>query len=769
MIANLFLLVNYTMPFVDNILEKIGLSRKSNASGIPLSSGIGGADPFILWRRQKKIPAQKAFEVYSGWVYACIRAIAEELANMKFRLFEVKKDGTNEELFEHELLDILDAVNQFQTGYELKYQTAAHLEVCGNSYWLLDGVKSETDKPTAIYVLPPQQVKIIKAPLPEFIKGYKYEFDGTTKIFQTYEILHHKYPDPSDPYEGIGTVQSIAQWIDADNYAMEFNRRFFLNGARLGGFLESESAKTPEQLDYLKKSFEGIYKGVENAYKVAALPTGTKFQEAQQGQKDLDFANLMTMMRDRILAGFRVPRTALGITDDVNRANAEATNYVFALRTIKPKMELLVSYLNEFLVPRYGDNLYLSFEDPVPENMDMKIREMQAATGSQPIISVNEGREEYMGLGPVENGENVMTDFSKVPLGKPIPKAVGEKPKVKVTGKPSRKKSGAKMRKDIAGKIAEQALKEITVFSEKLQETKNKDITKLNDEEYGLVWKAFLTRVTPYEKAQAEAVKKFNKDQKKEVIENLSSAIKAKDVNEDYLFNLDNSISAVIDLSTPILTELFSKEGKAAAELIGVDDIDVLTPEARKALNEAIGLMARKYNETTMDLLKSKLEAGISEGMGLDKLKDVVSEVYDFSDEIRAEQVARTETFRVANSATKEAWKQTGVVKSIKWYTASDERVCPYCESMNGKVIGIDDNFFDKGEEVTGSDGSKFNVDYSDVGAPPLHVSCRCYTRPEEITLAQEPEETKEQEEETGKDEEIDQLIDELKQYDKQD
>jgi hypothetical protein len=43
--------------------------------------------------------------------------------------------------------------------------------------------------------------------------------------------LHIKYVDPSDPFVGIGIPQTIPSWIDSDNYAMEYNRKFFINGA----------------------------------------------------------------------------------------------------------------------------------------------------------------------------------------------------------------------------------------------------------------------------------------------------------------------------------------------------------------------------------------------------------------------------------------------------------------------------------------------------------------------------------------------------------
>lgn len=724
------------MPtLIEKLLGRIGYAKAEKA--LPSIYGGATADPFTIWRSSKKVSPDRALEVYMGWVYACIRAIAEELANMEFQLFKVGKEA-DEQIYEHELLDLLGAVNNYQTGIELKYLTAAHLEAVGNAFWYLEGAKSETDKPTAIHIFNPARTKILinRETFPHRITSYEYH-DGTRTLpFKPYEILHLKYPDPTDLIEGVGTVQSTIQWIDADNYAMEFNRRFFLNGARLGGFLESESAYTPEQLEYLKKSFEAIFKGVENAYKVAALPKGTKFQAASESQKDMDFANLMNVMRDRILAGFRVPRTALGITDDVNRANAEATNYVFALRTIKPKMQLITSYLNEFLVPRYGDDLYLTFADPVPENREQRVAEMAAAVGNAPVMSVNEAREQYFGLDPVENGDAVAKPFSLLSLGKPKPKAEN-RPATKNGKRPAKSRfaQNAQRRKELSNELAKKITEELKNAKEKLEEVKQKNIATLTDEDFEILWKGFVTRITPYEKLEQEAVQKLNANQKQEVLKNLSSAIKSKAVDPANLFDKEIWISTLVDLSAPILLDLAGKEGKEAAALLGAGEIDILTPEVRKALVDSIDLMATKYNETTLELLKAKLEEGLLNGLSLDELADKVGEVYEYSDEIRAAQVARTETFRIANAATHEAWKQTGLVKTMKWYTAVDERVCPYCEPMHGKIISIEENFFNKGDTATGSDGSKLPIDYDDVANPPLHVSCRCYIRPEEISL----------------------------------
>jgi hypothetical protein len=56
--------------------------------------------------------------------------------------------------------------------------------------------------------------------------------DTKVYTFAPHQILHIKYPDPSDPFVGIGIPQTIASWIDSDNLAMEYNRKFFFNGAQ---------------------------------------------------------------------------------------------------------------------------------------------------------------------------------------------------------------------------------------------------------------------------------------------------------------------------------------------------------------------------------------------------------------------------------------------------------------------------------------------------------------------------------------------------------
>lgn len=715
----------------EKILSKIGL-QKSSTKSVKISESYGGSDLFGLWKTGRKMSAAKAMNLNTGWVYACVRAIAEGLASIQIQLFKVDKKGNYTEIFDHEILDLLNKPNKHMTGYEVKYQTGAHLELAGNAYWFLDGVDDENDVPTAIIPLSPKYITVIPGETSDqMVKGYKYTIGATVTIYQPYQILVIKNPDPNNPLEGIGTVQASEQWIESDNYATEVNKKYFENGARLSGLLTTEQDLAPETMEYLSESFRAMYSGVSNAYKVGMLPNGVEYEEMGHNPKEMDFANMQNVLRDKILAAFRVPKTILGVAEsETNRATAETAKYVFAERTLKPKMQLIVEYLNEFFVPRFGDDLILGFVDPVPENREQLIAEMAAALGSQPSISVNEARERYFSYAPINNGDNVMTSFSQVPLGKPE-KSISE---LIEKGTTIRKHYRAAKKEKISTDIVEKTMETVRGILKDIPET-TKNITELTDEQYAPVYKAFYNRVSPYEKKVKGAIEEINADQIKDVLKKLPDVVKSKDTKGLKLFDLEEWIGLTVSLVKPIMQDLFEKEAKEAYKLIGLKPEDVLTPGVIRAIDKSIGLMAESYNQTTLDLLNEKITQGLQEGLSLSEVKDLVSEVYEFSDDVRAEMVAKTEVFRIGNNATREAWEQSGVVQSLKWYTAEDELVCEWCGPMNGKVVGIDENFLDKGDTLTGSEGKPLDIDYTDITGGSLHPNCRCYIRPDEINI----------------------------------
>lgn len=709
-------------------------------------------DPLAIYAPNsgKFTTAARAMEAHFGWVYACAKAIADEMANVEFKLYSVNSKGEHEEELEHEVLDFLDMVNDFQTGPEFKHMVATHLELAGNAYILLEGVKSFTDKPKAMYLLDPGKVKVILNTItyPFKIERYEFTYESRKFIYQPYEIIQLKYPDPSNPYVGLGTVQGIAEWIDNDNHTTMFLKQFFKNGASLNTIFETEMTSI-EQLETLRDSFDEQHAGIENAYKAMFLPKGVKQPKVNETKLgDIGITGLSDSYRDMILAGFRVSKTILGTAEsDTNRSTAETADYVFSKRTIKPKMQLIVSYLNEFLLPRFAktDKMYLAFIDPVPEDKAFRTTEMQAVVNNMPIMTVNEARQEFMGLGPIEGGEKLMKPTTQAPADEitptstePMPtKAIKSAKKVVHPGRIGKTRSryarSSELRQEAKKSLADKILDVIT-------STKKKGITEMTDEEYvSIIHKDSVARMSTAEEKLKAEFRKINSAQKDEVIKNLPNATKmvkkTKAIDPTKLFDMKTWIALTVDATTPSLTTLFKDESSAAATNVGAPGIDVIAnPTSADALAASISLMSTSYNQTTLDLLASKLDEGLSNGLSLAELTATVQDIYEFQDAYAAERIAKTETVRISNMANKDAWQQAGTVKTVKWYTSLKDNVCPFCQAQNGKTISVDDNFFDQGDTMTLDSGESLSFDYSDVGGPPLHPNCGCLIRPYELT-----------------------------------
>ena len=742
-------------------MTKYGLiKRQFTKAGVAQFGEVNTGNQFMIEQPGAGVPVNptKALESFKGFVYAAANAKAREVMTIDWRLFAVDGEDTEEQK-DHDLLDLLDSPNDNMNGLELKYLTSALLDLTGNTYWWLEGVNNETDKPTAIHLMPSDRVVPVvdRRSWPYQLVGYKMKLPNIEMSFKPYEIVHFRLPNPSNFFEGYSPVMAGAAYIDNDNDATRFNSNFFKNGARPAGFLESEFV-ADSQLESLRVGFASMHEGVDNMNRIGVLPKGVKWAQNGSTPKDMDFKGMSLEMKDRILSMFGVSKTILGTAEsDTNRATAETADYVFSKRVVKPWMILICGTLNDRLVGRYGDDLYASFIDPVPEDKAARTTEMTTSVGGQPILTVNEAREQFMGAGPVDGGDVLMAPTAMAPAGqahdpsdaqpqpeddpnaKRVSKAIEFNREKSINGvrvgyRPSRTKFQrlATKRKTQAKSLAEKIIGDLrarlAIKSKAFVSTKEQD-----EAAYQEASKHTLAA----EQEVTAMMRRLNAEQQKEVLANLDAVV-AKSIDPTKLFGLDNWISITTNAILPILEGLSAKQAAAALAAIGDVDSEPYSDLLKASVHESVEMMADSYNKTTLEALESKINDGLQEGESLADITKRVEEIYEWSDNSRAGMVAKTESFRTTNDALKTAWKQSGVVKTVRWFTSALSNVCDYCQEMNGKTIGIDDVFFKNGDSFTTGEGENaktMSLDYGDVGAPPLHPLCACFVRPAEVSI----------------------------------
>jgi len=734
------------MDFLGKILNRFGFYRKpkeipkqSKGTEILPWSEIPDDVDIVFPSRPDRIKKENYLTEVKSWVQACVNAIADEVATIEFHLYR-KKGKELEEVNDHPLLDLLYRVNDFTTKFDHVWLTQAYLELTGEAPWLLD--REGGKLPVSIYLLRPDKLSIV-FDKENVIGGWTYEPSPGNKLtFGKDDVILIRYPSFVKPFRGRGTLEGVRETIELDKYAEEWNVNFFFNAARPDAILSTDQKLTEEQIKRIAVQWDKKFKGIGKRGKLAILEAGLKYQPMQLSQKDMDFIEQQRFSRDKILSIFRVPKPVVAITEDVNRANSEAAQYAFARWTIRPKMKRIVEQLNEFLVPMFGDDLYLDFEDPVPENVELKVKKYKEALGPSGWMTINEVRKRE-GLPPIENGDSVMRPMSVIGQGEttkmisfPVKKKEKDYPQKFVYPRKEFKKRGLE---DVNKAIKEVIKQHLKIKKNRVKKNEIiKDVKRFWYKQIEIQEKhenIFITKLRDlFDSQEKEVISKL----KKKSIEILAELRQKQlpDIYKDYWHKMKSSIPALLlDVrkeNKKFVVKLTPTLGNTIND-IGEYTLDEMNIEQEFENNKRVEEYLDKYpikfsdsvNKRTNRMIRKTLKEGMAEGESIYKLTKRVEEVFKIAKTSRAQMIARTETSRAANFATVEAYKQSGVVKAKKWLTAFDERTCGACKAMDGKIVSLNKNFFNKGDSYMG-----IEFDYDAVSHPPLHCSCRCTVIP---------------------------------------
>ena len=104
---------------------------------------------------------------------------------------------------------------------------------------------------------------------------------------------------------------------------------------------------------------------------------------------------------------------------------------------------------------------------------------------------------------------------------------------------------------------------------------------------------------------------------------------------------------------------------------------------------------------------------------------ELISQRVDEWEEKRPKKVAKRETVQQAGAVARETYKKAGV-KRLKWVNTGSKN-CPWCNSMDGKIIGIDEHFLKPGDvwSPEGAEGETMKI-RKPLLHPPLHRGCKC-------------------------------------------
>ena len=377
--------------------------------------------------QQKTRYDQLATEGYSenAIVKKCIDLISNNASRVAIELYR-----GDQQVEEHPLLDLLYNPNPVQGQVEFFTSLYSYLLISGNSYMLESG--AENTPPIELYTLRPDRIRI-KGSSRAIPEAYNYLVGG--QVIESYEVdqatgkskvKHIKLFNPMDDYYGLSPIQSAATDIDQHNLANKHNVNLLQNGARPSGaviFKPKDPTGAQIQLSDLQRNqlmndLTQRFSGTGNAGKPMLLEGDFDWKEMGLSPKDMDFIQLKNMSAKDIALIFGVPSQLIGIPDAQTYSNFAEAKLALYNETIIPLLDRIQSDMNEWLVPKFGDDLELRYDiDSIPAMAEQRTRVFESVTqGVQNgILTRNEAREQ-LGYEPIDGGDSLLVPATLMPL-----------------------------------------------------------------------------------------------------------------------------------------------------------------------------------------------------------------------------------------------------------------------------------------------------------------------------------------------------------------
>lgn len=705
-----------------------GYSQKNNVSGQPTNYS----------------------RYYTGWVFANLNAIASSVAKIELDLYKVRVVGGEivlEEVESHPVLDLLDRMNAFTSFYDGIYTTQTYKDMSGDSFWVISEDKQ------SLYILESEKVTVNFA----YAQGGNYDITSYTyktmvngkpheEIFPADRVVPFKNPNPFNPIRGRSIIEAAITTIETDNNAEEWNRTFFENNATPDTVLRTDQRISSENMRRLEADLRRRFGGSKGAHKTMILEGGLDIKPVSSTQRDMEFLAQQQWTRDKIMAVFGNTKVSLGITEDVNRANAESSLYMWLKEVIMPKMQAIVDSLNEFYLPRMTDEpLIFGFDDPFPEDKTTDIAEATAGYGKW--LTVNEIRD-TLGMDEIEGGDEINSTTVQ-PITPEQPDSNDETPKsIRNVDFQKRyrqlgvyeKQMRQKELKQTADKIAKESVEiaKKIVANKKVEPVPQPVVAEHqhsqffdNDKVLGY-WNAKINKIESIEGRFANTLNKFL-NQLEEKTLNAVLSIQEKGLKKaaiEPIYDIEDEVKAGFNLFKPLFEEAQLVGGLAAQQLIDVKLNYKPSAGLRKKVSANVKKFTTSMLETDREKLTDLIVNGIADGRGVDVIARDVADIFDTFRKSQVDTIVRTEILRTANLASVDAYKQSDVVVGKQWLNAAD--ACEFClqAAKDYENVSLTQNFANKGDTLTGVDGGTMTLDYGALDAPPLHPNCRCDTIP---------------------------------------
>ena len=642
-------------------------------------------------------------------------------------------NGDITEITDHPFLNLFDDVNSWTEGYAWRESVYSDLQIFGRHFSLL---VADNGAPTEMWRLLPQQVEV-ESGEGQFVSGFKYGSGANSVNYAVDDVFWCHLFDPLDPLGGMSPLEAWLRTVDAQFSNAAFVDYMFHHGGAPDYMLIAKQGIGKEQKRAFRSEFRRLFGRMVNRKETVAILSGdADLKPLQRPPRELQSVEHEQQMTTNLAIAFGVPKSLL-TSDDVNLANAREGSITHARNTIWPMVNRFEDVVNQRMLPKWSDRLFIMHDSPIQEDRTIRIQERASQLGAG--YSINEIR--------TADGMPVIEDER------------ADEPLVAVNLAPALREEAE------AGEVEVRSLDEVVVKEAQaepepevlvdsfkgllFQDGCDCELHKKATEDFGDASDgegAFTDDLEkPIRLFLRGVLKSINRTLGKSLINKdrpiapMDTVLFFEEVDFDGVRSLfgeiadDKLATIMFDGGSDALMELEQQYG-----FTGGVAFDINTDSAQNYFRRAKHRFEYGLTETLEKDTREKIAEHISRGDNVSTIAETIrerlaTESGNWSEE-RAKRIARTETRFAVEEGKREAWKQSGVVEGKKFKLAPGG--CKVCQAVaedqkeKDDLLSIDGLMYAEGSELQYTDESGrtrwFKFNYTDVQGPPIHPNCRC-------------------------------------------
>lgn len=305
----------------------------------PVDKAADAGYSFLFGRTTSGKPVNERTAMQTTAVYACVRILAEAVASLPLHVYEYQDDGGKKLVHDHPLYYLLhDEPNPEMTSFVFRETLMSHLLIWGNAYAQI--IRDGAGRVLGLYPLLPDKMEVQRDDRGNIYYVYSRNSDENP-MFKDYGNIKLKAEDvlhiPGLGFDGLIGYSPIAMAKNAVGMTLaceEYGASFFANGANPGGVLEHPGVlKDPSKV---RESWNSVYRGVNNAHKIAVLEEGMKYQQIGIPPEEAQFLETRKFQINEIARLYRIPPHMVGDLDKSSFSNIEQQSLEFVKYTLDP-------------------------------------------------------------------------------------------------------------------------------------------------------------------------------------------------------------------------------------------------------------------------------------------------------------------------------------------------------------------------------------------------------------------------------------------------